>query len=101
MVARWRGKHGMKTIVRRLRKLEEKAASRAFIVAGWVSVLRERRRRRAEAAGVAYVEPVRVPIDPALFAKGRWPSWAEVLRSHRARRHATPSQVKNAGESVP
>lgn len=78
----------MKAIVWRLRKLEEKAAPRAFIEPGWVSVLRERRRRRAEAAGMAYVEPVRASIDPALFANGRWPGWAEVLRSHRARRHA-------------
>ena len=28
------------------------------------------------------------PPIPALFANGRWPSWAEVLRSHRAQRHA-------------
>ena len=72
----------MRTLIRRLRKLEQKAAPRAFIEPGWVGVLRERRRRRAEAAGVAYVEPARLPMDAGLFANGRWPSWAEVLRSH-------------------
>ena len=78
----------MKAILQRLRKLEEKAAPRAFIEPAWVGVLRERRRRRAEAAGVAYIEPARVPTDPALFDNGRWPTWEEVLRSHRARRCA-------------
>ena len=88
----------MKAILQRLRKLEEKAAPRTFIEPGWVSVLRERRRRRAEAAGEGYVEPARVPTDPALFANGRWPSWAEVLRSHRAQRHAElrrPEEIKD------
>jgi hypothetical protein len=66
----------MKTLLRRLRKLEEKAAPRAFIEPAWIGILRERRRRRAEAAGEPYVEPLlREPMDPVLFANGRWPSW--------------------------
>jgi hypothetical protein len=76
----------MRTLIRRLRKLEERGAPQVLVEPGWLGLLRERRRRRAEAAGEPYIEQLRVPIDPALFANGRWPTWAEVLRSHRARR---------------
>ena len=74
----------MRTIVRRLCQLEEKV-NRQIAVLGWVEVLRERQRRRAEAEGRPYEEPVR---DPKLYENGRRPTWAEVLRSHRARRCA-------------
>ena len=74
----------MRTIVRRLCQLEEKV-NREIAVAGWVEVLRERRRRRFEASGLQYQEPVR---DPKFYENGRRPTWAEVLRSHRARRCA-------------
>ena len=81
----------MRTLIRRLRKLEERAAPQSLVEPAWLGLLRERRRRRAAAAGEPYVEPLREPMDPFLFANGRWPSWAEVLRAHRARRRiATP-----------
>ena len=72
----------MKTIIRRLRKLEEKVANHEIGCPSWVDVLRERRRRRLEAAGLPYEEP------PKLYENGKIPTWADVLRSHRAHRCA-------------
>jgi hypothetical protein len=86
----------MKTIIRRLRQLEEKAANQEIGGPNPVDVLRERRRRRAEASGVPYEEPMR---DPKLYENGRRPTWAEVLRSHRARRCAE-AQSRRAEEAA-
>jgi hypothetical protein len=72
----------MKTIITRLRRLEERAAAR-FQVPDWVPILVEKQRRRAEANGLVYQEPWR---DPELYANGRRPTWAQVLQSHQARR---------------
>jgi hypothetical protein len=73
----------MKLITKRISRLENRVASREFQGPSWGEVLRERLRRRL---GPAYQEPP--PLDPALYANGRRPTWAEVLRSARARRHA-------------
>ncbi len=75
----------MKTIIRRLCRLEEKVAAYEIEGPSWVDVLRERRRRRAEANGLPYVER---PLEPLVFEHGRRPTCAEVLRAARARRHA-------------
>ena len=75
----------MKTIIRRLCRLEEKVATHEIGGPSWVDVLRERRRRRFEASGMPYEE--RAP-GPRLYEHGRRPTWAEILRSARARRGA-------------
>ena len=75
----------MKLITKRLCRLESRVVSREFQGPSAVEILRERRRRCSEASGLPYVER---PLDPALYANGRPPTWAEVLRSARARRHA-------------
>ena len=75
----------MRTIVRRIQQLEEKAANYQLAAPNWCEVLRERRRRRAEAEGVPHKEP---EPDPTLYANGRRPTWAEVLRHARAKRIA-------------
>ncbi len=73
----------MKTIIRRLCRLEENVATHEIGGPSWVDVLRERR-RRAEASGLPYVER---PREPLVFEHGRRPTCAEVLRAARARRH--------------
>jgi hypothetical protein len=74
----------MKAIITRLRRLEERVANHETGGPSWVDVLRERRRRRLEASGLAYEEPAR---EPLVFEHGRRPTCAEVLRAARARRH--------------
>jgi hypothetical protein len=71
----------MRTIFRRLQRLEEKVANHEIAGPNWVDILRERQRRRAEANGLPYEEPWR---DPTLYENGKRPTWAQVLRSHRA-----------------
>ena len=73
----------MKTIVRRLSRLEERAANHEIGGPNWVEILMEKQRRRAEADGLPYKEPW---LDPKLYANGRRPTWAQVLQSHQARR---------------
>jgi hypothetical protein len=84
----------MKMMARRLRLLEIKVSKHEIGVRSWADVLRERRRRRL---GSAYKEPP--PPLPALFVNGRQPTWAETLRSARARRCAeTKSQRAEPGD---
>jgi hypothetical protein len=75
----------MKTIMRRLCRLEERVATHESCGPSPVEVLRERRRRRFAASGLTYVER---PREPLVFEHGRPPTCAEVLRVARARRHA-------------
>ena len=77
----------MKAMSTRLRRLEEKVPTEV-IEPSWVGILRERRRRRAEANGQPYEEPVR---DPLILPEGTHPTWASILRAARAslRRIAT------------
>ena len=75
----------MKTIFRRLRLLEEKVANHEFRAPNPVDVLLERRRRRAEANGLTYKEPVR---DPIPYVNGKCPTWAAILRFRRSHRTA-------------
>jgi hypothetical protein len=74
-----------KLITKRLRRLENPVASGEVQGPSAADILRARRRRRLEAAGLPYEEP---RVDPAFYANGRRPTWAEVLRSARARRCA-------------
>src|SRR5258708_240081 len=76
---------GMKAIITRLRRLEERVANHQTGGPSRVDVLRERRRRRLEASGLPYVER---PREPLVFEHGRCATCAEVLRAARARRHA-------------
>jgi hypothetical protein len=71
----------MKLITRRIGRLETRVANHEIGVPSAIEILRERRRRRQ---GSAYREPP--PLDPVLYANGRQPTCAEVLRSARARR---------------
>ena len=73
----------MRTIIRRLHRLEQRVADRDADGPSWVQVLIEKQRRRVEAKGLSYEEPWR---DPKLYENGRRPSWAEVLQSLQARR---------------
>jgi hypothetical protein len=75
----------MKLITRRIRLLKNRVASHEIGGPSPVEVLRERRRRRLEASGLPYEEPA---LDPLLIANGRRPTYAEILRSVRARRRA-------------
>ena len=85
----------MKTIIRRLQLLEGKVANHEIGGPSWADILRERRRRRAEADGVPYVEPVR---DPIPLVNGRSPTWAEVLRYRRSQRTAEAQSQRVAEE---
>jgi len=76
----------MTSLQRRIRKLEAPFAVHEVVEASWVAVMRERQRRRAEAEGRPYVEPVR---EPLVNANGRCPTWAEVMRARRAHRAKT------------
>jgi len=82
----------MKTVIRRLCRLEERVAPLVVVEPSWVAVMRERRRRRAEANGERYVER-----EPLVFEHGGYPNWAEVMRAHRARRCAEMRSL--AGEA--
>ena len=75
----------MKPIFKRLQVLEGKVANHELGGPSWIDILRERRRRRAEANGVPYVEP---PYDPKLYENGTCLTWAEILRNARTRRCA-------------
>jgi hypothetical protein len=75
----------MTSLQRRVRKLELPLAVYEVPEPGWVAVMRERRRRRAEAEGRPYVEPVR---ESLIIEQGNCPSWDQVMRAHRARRCA-------------
>ena len=87
----------MKFINKRICLLEKRVANHEIGGPSAVEILRERRRRRAEASGLPYVER---PLDPALFADGRRPTWAEVLRSARARR-CVNAEAERAATAVP
>ena len=80
----------MTNLLRRLRKLEAPLTVHEVAQPSWVAVMRERQRRRAEAEGRPYVEPVQ---EPLVFANGSYPSWAEVMRAHRARREEIEGRV--------
>jgi hypothetical protein len=73
----------MKFINKRICLLEKRVANHEIGGPSAVEILRERRRRRAEASGQQYVEH---QPDPALYANSRRPTCAEILRSARARR---------------
>jgi hypothetical protein len=75
----------MKTLARRLRLLESRSANHEFCGPSPVGVLRERRRRRLEASGLPCEEPAR---EQLVFEHGRRPTYAEVPRAARGRRHA-------------
>jgi hypothetical protein len=81
----------MKAVIRRLCRLEERVAPPEVVEPSSVAVMRERQRRRAEAEGIPYVEPVR---EPLVLANGRYPTWAEVMRAHRARRCAESQRAE-------
>ena len=83
----------MKTIMRRLCRLEEKVATHEIGGPSPAEVLRERRRRRFEASGLPYEE--RAP-DPTLYEHGRRPTCAEILRGAHARRHAESVRAERA-----
>jgi hypothetical protein len=79
----------MKAVIRRLCRLEERVAPPEVVEPSWVAVMRERQRRRAEAEGRPYVEPVREPLvveNPN--------DWAEVMRACRARRAAQSQRAE-------
>ena len=86
----------MKMIFRRLQKLEEKVANHELGGPNCVDILRERRRRRAEADGLPYEEPVR---DPIPYVNGRCPTWVEVMRYRRSQRTAE-AESRRAEEAL-
>src|SRR5260370_39073606 len=88
---------GMKAIITRLCRLEEKVATHEIGGPSWVDVLRERRRRRLEANGLPYVER---PREPLVFAHGRRPTCAEVLRAARARRQAESRRTERVEQML-
>ena len=75
----------MKAVARRLRILEDRLAPQDIGGATIADTLRARRRRRCQESGLPYQEPTR---DPILYANGRRPTLAEILRNRRARRIA-------------
>jgi hypothetical protein len=85
----------VKAIIRRLRRLEEKIPTEV-VEPTWLRILRERRRRYAEANGQPYKEPVRTPL---ILPKGTPPTWATVLRAARARRCAESRRVQEAAQT--
>jgi hypothetical protein len=81
----------MTSLQRRIRKLEAPNAIREVVEPSWVAVMRERRRRRTEAEGRPYAEPLREPLvvdDPN--------DWAAVMRACRARRCAESHRAEMA-----
>src|SRR5260370_1455178 len=78
---------GMKAIITRLRRLEERVANHETGGPSWVDVLRERRRRRLEASGLPYGEPAREPLG---FGDGGRTNRPECLLAARARRTTAP-----------
>jgi hypothetical protein len=90
--------HGSEIAVTNLRRQPQARSTlavREVVEPGWVAVMRERRRRRAEAEGRPHVEPLR---EPPVLANGSYPSWAEVMRAHRARRCAESRRAGTAAE---
>jgi hypothetical protein len=83
----------MTSLQRRIRKLDAPLAVHEVVEASWVAVMRERQRRRAEAEGRTYVEPLR---EPLVLANGTCPTWAEIMRAHRARRCAESQRAGTA-----
>lgn len=91
----------MRAIVRRLRKLEERFTPVVDQESQrWVAIIRERRRKRLEAAGIPYVEPV---YEPLYDERGRrLTCWAEILRARRSQRSAQAKSqggVESAGQT--
>ena len=83
----------MRSLTRRLRRLEERFAPAADRESErLVNTLLERRRRRLEAEGVRYEEPV---YEPVPYVYGRAPTWAEVLR-HRRSQHCAEAEPRPA-----
>ena len=76
----------MRTMAKRLRILENRLAPQEIGGVTIADTVRARRRRRCQESGLPYQEPTR---DPILYANGRRPTLAEILRSRRARRIAT------------
>ena len=76
----------MKTILRRLDRIEQSLAPKPTAqdrrMAELAELLRERRRRRLEAAGLPFQEPP--PLPPDCYGR-RW-SIAETLRARREER---------------
>jgi len=91
----------MKAVVRRLRKLEEKFTPVVNRESQrLVAIIRERRRKRLEAAGIPYVEPV---YEPLFDEHGRrLTGWAEILRARRAQlsAEAKSQDVERASDTV-
>jgi hypothetical protein len=85
----------VKAIIARLRRLEEKIPTEV-VEPSWLGILRERRRRRAEAHGQPYEEPVRAPL---ILPKGIYPTWASILRAARARRCDESRRVQEAAQT--
>lgn len=82
----------MTNLARRLLKLEAHVAVQEVALPDWAVVMRERLRRRAEAEGRPFVEPVREPLvveNPN--------DWAAVMRACLAR-HAAEAQRENGTE---
>ena len=82
----------MKAILRRLDRIEQSLAPKPTAqdrrMAELADLIRERRRRRLEAAGLPFQEPPLLPTD----YYGRRLSIAETIRSHREERLAARQQ---------
>ncbi len=83
------GEIAMTSLQRRIRKLEAYVAVHEVVVPDWAVVMRERKRRRAEAEGRTYVAPEPVIVDDPN-------DWAQVMRACRARRVAEWERAKEA-----
>jgi hypothetical protein len=83
----------MKLITKRLCRLEKRVANHEIGKPSAAEILRERRRRRAQVSGLPYGEH---QPDPALYADGRRPTWAEILRSARALRRVNAEAERAA-----
>ena len=79
----------MKAIMRRLCQLEERVAPPEIVQPSWVAEMRERRRRRSEAEGRPYVDPVREPL-----VVENHNNWAAVMRACRDRRAAEAQRAE-------
>jgi hypothetical protein len=73
----------MKTIIKRLGRLEDRVASPGFQGPSPAEILFERRRRRLEASGLRLKER---PLGPLIHARGNSLLIADVLRNRRALR---------------
>jgi hypothetical protein len=81
----------MKTIISRLRRLEERVADPNFGGPSPAEVLWERRRRRLEAEGLPFEER---PPEPGFHTHGSGVLDAEVLLNARARRWAESQRAE-------